>query len=143
MDELAFRSARELADALRRRAIGCAELLEHQLARVARCNPRINAIVALDAEGARARARAADEALARGERWGPLHGLPITIKDSFEVAGLPCTAGAPELARHRPAETAPAARRLLEAGAIVFGKTNLPYYAGDFQSYNDVYGTTN
>lgn len=143
VDELAFRSARELADALRRRAIGCAELLEHQLARVARCNPRINAIVALDAEGARARARAADEALARGERWGPLHGLPITIKDSFEVAGLPCTAGAPELARHRPAETAPAARRLLEAGAIVFGKTNLPYYAGDFQSYNDVYGTTN
>ncbi|HSJ97558.1 MAG TPA: amidase [Myxococcota bacterium] len=143
MDPVAFRSASVLAAALRRREIGSVELLDLTLARVARWNPALNAIVALDLEAARARARAADEATARGETWGLLHGLPITIKDSIEVAGMPCTSGAPALARHVPAATAPAAQRLIDAGAVVFGKTNLPLYAGDFQSYNDVHGTTN
>lgn len=142
MDAWAFRSASELAAALRARAIGCAELLDRFLARAERGNARINAIVAWDVEGARARARAADAALARGESWGPLHGLPMTIKDSIEVAGMPTTSGAPELREHRPAANAVTVQRLLDAGALVFGKTNLPLYAGDFQSYNEVYGCT-
>jgi amidase len=143
MTELHFRSATELTRALRRKEVSSAELLDHFLERVAKLNPRINAVVHVDAERARQRARAADAALARGESWGALHGLPITIKDSFEVAGMPCTSGAPELAKHVPQTNADAAQRLLAAGAIVFGKTNLPLYAGDFQSYNAVYGTTN
>lgn len=143
MTPSAFDSASELAAALRRRAIGCVDLLDLYLERVARWNPELRAVVALAADAARMRAREADAALARGEVWGPLHGLPITIKDSIEVAGMPCTSGAPPLAAHVPAATAPAARRLIEAGAVVFGKTNLPLYAGDLQTYNDVHGTTN
>jgi len=143
MSELHFRSATELTRALRHKEVSSVELLDHYLARVAKLNRRINAIVHLDAERARERARAADAALARGESWGALHGLPITIKDSFEVAGMPCTSGAPELAKHVPGASADAAQRLVDAGAVVFGKTNLPLYAGDFQSYNAVYGTTN
>jgi amidase len=130
MTELHFRSATELTRALRRKEVSSAELLDHFLERVAKLNPRINAVVHVDAERARQRARAADAALARGESWGALHGLP-------------CTSGAPELAKHVPQTNADAAQRLLGAGAIVFGKTNLPLYAGDFQSYNAVYGTTN
>jgi amidase len=142
MQDLAFRSARDLAAALRRREIGSLELLDHYLARVERWNPELGALVAFDVEGARARARAADEARGRGELWGPLHGLPMTIKDSIEVAGMPCTSGSPSLAAYVPAAHAPAVQRLVDAGAVVFGKTNLPLFAGDLQSYNEVYGTT-
>ncbi len=143
MSNPSFRSATELCSALRAREIGCLELLEHYLDRVERLNPQINAIVATDLEAARERATKADEALARDEVWGPLHGLPMTIKDSIEVAGMPTTSGAPELKGHIPAAHAPAVQRLIDAGAVVFGKTNLPLYAGDLQSYNEVYGTTN
>jgi amidase len=141
--DTAFRSASELLRSLARRELSSVELLDLYLARVAKLNPRINAVVHVDAERARERARSADAARARGESWGALHGLPITIKDSFEVAGMPCTSGAPELAKHVPAASATSAQRLIDAGAVVFGKTNLPLYAGDFQSYNAVYGTTN
>jgi amidase len=143
MTELHFRSATELSRALRRKEVSSLELLDHYLDRLAKWNPRINAVVHVDAERARERARAADAARARGDSWGVLHGLPMTIKDSFEVAGMPCTSGAPELAKHVPAAHADAVQRLIDAGAVVFGKTNLPLYAGDFQSYNAVYGTTN
>ena len=141
--EWAFRSTSELASALRDRRVGCVELLDHYLARAERLNPRINAIVAWDVERARERARAADAALARGESWGPLHGVPMTIKDAIEVVGMPTTSGAPELRDHRAVENAPSVARAIEAGAVVFGKTNLPLYASDLQSYNDVYGQTN
>jgi amidase len=141
--DTAFLSATELLRALARRELSSAELLALYLDRVAKLNPRINAVVHVDAERARERAAAADAARARGESWGALHGLPITIKDSFEVAGMPCTSGAPELAKHVPAQHADSVQRLVDAGAIVFGKTNLPLYGGDFQSYNAVYGTTN
>ena len=111
--------------------------------RVERFNPDLNAIVVFDFERARTRAREADAALARGEVWGPLHGLPMTVKDSYDVAGLPTTWGVPEL-RDNVAETnAVAIDRLLVAGAVIFGKTNVPYNLADFQSYNDIYGTTN
>ncbi len=105
MTELHFRSASELAAALRRRELSSRELLEIYLGRIEKHNPGLNAVVTLDAERARTRAAEADAALARGESWGPLHGVPITIKDSFETAGLRTTSGAPELANHVPART--------------------------------------
>lgn len=141
--EPAFESAASLAADLRERRIGCLELFEHFIARVERFNPDLNAIVVFDFERARARAREADAALARGEVWGPLHGLPMTVKDSYDVAGLPTTWGVPELRDNVAATNAVAVERLLAAGAVIFGKTNIPYNLADFQSYNDIYGTTN
>lgn len=85
----------------------------------------------------------ADEATARGELAGPLHGLPMTVKDVFETEGLVTTSGAPELARYVPQDDAVAVARLKAAGAIIFGKSNTPMYAGDLQTYDDVYGRTN
>lgn len=142
MTALHWRSARDLAGALARREISAVELLDHLAERVARVNPAVNAVVATSFDAARARAREADAALSRGERWGPLHGLAMTIKDSLEVVGMPATSGAPELARHLPARDADAVERLRAAGAVPFGKTNLPLYAGDVQTFNAVYGTT-
>jgi amidase len=143
MSALHFRTATELADALQRRAIGSRELLQHYLERIAVLNPRLNAVVTIDAERALDAAAAADEAASRGETLGPLHGLPITVKDSIETAGLRTTCGAPELADHVPARDAVAVARLRAAGAVVFGKTNTPTFAGDVQTFNPVFGTTN
>ncbi len=143
MKELAFQSATELAGSIRGRRISSLELLELYMERFERLNPSINAIVATDFENARHRARQADDALSKDENWGVLHGVPITIKDSIEVSGMPCTSGAPELKNHLPDRHADVVQALIDAGAIVFGKTNLPFYAMDFQSYNDDYGQTN
>ncbi len=136
-------TATELLAALGDRSVSSRELLDHLLGRVEALNPALRAVVALDAERARRAALAADEATARGERAGPLHGLPMTVKDVWETEGLTTTSGAPELAAHVPATDALAVGRLKAAGAIVFGKTNTPLYAGDFQTYNDLFGTTN
>jgi amidase len=141
--DIALRSATTLLRGLAEGEHTSVALLEHFLARVERLNPRLNAVVTLDAERARARAAAADAARAAGRPWGPLHGLPITIKDSFETAGLRTTSGAPQLAGHVPASDAAAVARLVAAGAVVFGKTNLPTFAMDVQSFNPVFGTTN
>jgi amidase len=143
MTDLPFRSATALAAAIRRRQIGCRELLELYLARMARFNPGLNAIVVTDLDGARKRADAADAALARGEVWGPLHGVPMTIKDSFDVAGLPTTWGLAELALNVPERDALPVERLRAAGVTLFGKTNVPPLLADWQTYNPVYGTTN
>jgi amidase len=134
--------ATELVAALRRRAVSSRELLEAYLHRVDRDGGRLNAVVTLDAERARAEAAAADEAAARGESLGRLHGLPVTVKDSIETAGLRTTCGAPELAAHVPVRDAVAVARLRAAGAVVFGKTNTPAYAADAQTANPVFGTT-
>ncbi|MPY95819.1 MAG: amidase [Acidimicrobiia bacterium] len=142
MDELHWRSAGELARQVREREVSSRELLEHFLDRVGRRDGPVNAVVTLDAERARAEADAADAATARGEAHGPLHGVPMTVKDSFSTAGMRTTSGAPELSDHVPTEDAAPVARLREAGAVIFGKTNLPIYAGDLQSYNDVFGTT-
>jgi amidase len=139
--ELAFQSATALTARLRAREISSCELLSHYRARIERFNPAINAVVTLD-ERAFEQAAAADAALARGESWGPLHGLPITIKDSLETAGLRTTAGAPEYSAHVPTGDADAVARLRDAGAIIFGKTNLPAYAADCQTFNPIFGTT-
>jgi amidase len=134
--------AHRLAAKLRERSLTAVELLERHRARVERLNPALNAIIATDFDAARERARQADAAAASGQWWGPLHGLPMTIKDTLEVAGLPATAGAPALKNHRPARSAPAVQRLVDAGAIVFGKTNVPPFAGDVQTFNKLFGTT-
>src|SRR6516165_7632721 len=143
MDEHAFAPAIQLAREIRDRRIGCLELLDHYLARADRHNPEINAVVAWQREAARARARAADAALSRGENWGPLHGIPMTVKESFNVTGLPSTWGNPAWKDNRAGENAVLVDRLLGAGAIIYGKTNVPLMLQDTQSYNDVYGTTN
>jgi amidase len=142
-DELHFLPATDLTRLLRDGDISSVELLEQFLARVEQHGPAVNAVVALDAVRARERASQADAARRRGESWGPLHGLPMTVKDAFETEGLVTTSGAPELRDHVPDRDADAVARLKAAGAIVFGKTNLPLYAGDMQTYNEVYGRTN
>src|SRR5260221_10049814 len=114
MPEPTFASARELTARIARRELSSRELLEHYVARVARLNAPLNAVVTLDLERARARADAADAARARGESWGPLHGLPVTIKDTFETAGVRTTAGAPQYAAHVPATSAVAVQRLVD-----------------------------
>ena len=136
-------SASELVRALRRREISSRELLEHYLERIEQLNPSLNAVVTLDVDAACAAAAAADQATARGHDVGALHGLPITIKDSLETAGMRTTSGAPDLAGYVPARDADAVARLRAAGAVIFGKTNLPTFAMDWQTYNPVFGTTN
>jgi amidase len=134
-------TATELTAALVRREVSSRELLATYLDRADRLSSSVNALVTVD-ESAVVRAAAADEALARGEVWGPLHGLPVTVKDSLETAGLRTTAGAPEYAHHVPDRDAVAVARLRAAGAIVFAKTNLPPYAGDYQTHNPIFGAT-
>jgi amidase len=141
--DIATATAAELAQALRDRQLASRELLDALLERSARLNPALNAIVAWDTERARDAATAADDATARGEVTGPLHGLPMTVKDVWETEGLVTTSGAAELADYVPQLDAVPVARLKAAGAIVFGKTNTPLYAGDWQTYNDVYGRTN
>ena len=143
MTSLAFQSASALLAALRQRKVGSRELLEHALARVERWNGDVNAVVTLDLAGARAAADAADRALTAGKPLGPLHGLPITVKDCFETAGVRTTCGVPELGSHVPRSDAVAVARLRAAGAVIFGKTNTPTWAGDLQTTNPLFGTTN
>jgi len=142
-EDLHFMSGSALGRMIQRGEISSRELLEHFIARVEFYNPKINAVVAKDLERARKLAQAADEAQARGEILGPLHGLPMTIKDAYEVEGIVSTGGAPEWKDHVPKRSATAIERIQAAGGIVFGKTNVPYMSGDLQTYNDVYGTTN
>ncbi|MEE8336922.1 MAG: amidase [Dehalococcoidia bacterium] len=143
MSEIALQRAVDLAAMIREREIGSRELLDHYLERVDRFNPALNAIVALDVEGARRKADQADAALAGGENWGPLHGLPTTIKELFEVEGFPWTAGDPQFAERIAEANVPAVQRILDAGAVIFGVTNSPLNGMDVQTYNAVYGTTN
>ncbi len=142
MSDLVFRSTVELAAAIRQKDIGSRELLDAYLTRIDELNGPINAVVTLDAAGARAAADAADTALARGEVLGPLHGVPVTVKDNMEVAGMRSTAGATVLADHVPTCDGLIAERLKAAGAVVFGKTNMPTFGLDMQTYNDVFGLT-
>ncbi|MEQ1607698.1 MAG: amidase family protein [Hyphomonadaceae bacterium] len=138
-----FLSARTQLNQLALGQVSAADLLEEHMARSGVVNPAINAVVRTDIEGARARAKELDRLLKAGIPAGPLHGLPITIKDTFDVEGMPATAGAPEYA-NRPLRTADAAAtaRLRAAGAVIWGKTNTPYLAGDNQTYNPVHGRT-
>lgn len=143
MQEIAFWSAKRLARHIRGRKIGCRELLDHYLARVERYNPALNAIIVTDIPAARKRAVAADRALKKGDLWGPLHGVPMTVKESYDVTGLPTTWGLTELKGNIAKQNAVVIDRLIAAGAVLFGKTNVPRLLADWQSFNDIYGTTN
>jgi amidase len=136
-------AAGDLAAAVRARKVSSVELLEHFRRRVDQHNPKINAVVVFDWERAKERAIWADAALATGKTTGPLHGVPMTVKECFDVEGLPTTAGFVGLKANAALRHADAVKRLLDAGAVIFGKTNTPLFAGDFQTYNEVYGTTN
>ena len=143
MEELVYATATDLAAAIRERRVSVVNVIDAHLAQIARHNPAVNAIVTLNEKAARARAREADAALACGESWGPLHGVPVTIKDSFATAGLRTTSGFPPLAGHVPNADATVVARLQAAGAIVLGKTNLPLLVHGFQSDNPIFGRTN
>jgi amidase len=138
-----FSSANEIAVALRLSRVSAAEVLEMYLARIAKHNPALNAICTLDEPGARSRAREADAALARGEIWGPLHGVPMTIKDALETKGLRTTGGYPPLADHVPKTDATVVARLRAAGAVLVGKTNVPPLSADGRADNPIFGRTN
>ncbi len=138
-----FCSASEIAGAIRERRVSAVEVLEMYLARIAKHNPALNAICTLDEAGARTRATEADAALARGDLWGPLHGVPMTIKDALETAGMRTTGGYPPLANYVPERDAPAVARLRAAGAILMGKTNVPPLSADYRADNPIFGRTN
>lgn len=139
---LHYRCATDLVEALKTGSLTSTELTQALLQRIHEHNPQVNAVVALNEEQALARAAEADAIVARGEPTGPLHGLPLTLKDTWEVAGMVCTAGAPALKDHRPKRHADVVKRLEDAGAIILGKTNVPIYATDIQSYNKLFGVT-
>ncbi|MGG6241503.1 amidase [Nodosilinea sp. AN01ver1] len=143
MSDLVFRPARQLAQMIRDREVSAVEVLEAHLAQIDSHNASLNALCTLDADQARATARRADAALAQGEAWGALHGVPVTIKDIFETAGLRTTAGYIPLKDYIPAQDATVVARLRQAGAIVMGKTNLAELAGDYQSTNSLFPRVN
>ena len=132
-----------MASLVRERAISPVELVEAHLKQIAACNPRINAFVTVLAEEARAEARAAEAAVMRGDALGLLHGVPVTVKDSFDVAGLPTRCGSRFRADHCAAGDATAVARLRAAGAIVLGKTNCPEFLSYYETDNYVTGRTN
>lgn len=141
--DIVHRSASEQRALLAAGDVSAVELLDACLMQHDRLNPGLNAIVFTDLDAARIAAGAADTAHAAGESLGPLHGLPITIKDSIDVAGAPSTWGDPAHADHRPTEDADVVKQLRRAGAIIYGKTNVPKHLGDWQTFNEIHGRTN
>lgn len=140
---LPFQTAKQLANAVRKKKIGCLELLDLYLKRVETYNPELNAIIATDIEGARKRAKAADKAVKKAAKLGPLHGVPMTVKESFDVTGFPTTWGDPAFKDTVARQNSLVAQRMIDAGVTLFGKTNVPLNLADWQSYNEVYGSTN
>jgi len=143
MMDIVFSSTTQLAAAIRAGHVSATEVLEAHLAQINTHNPTLNAIVTMDAEGAHERARQGDEALARGELWGPLHGVPFTLKDAHATAGMRTTTGFPPLANYVPHEDSTVTARLKAAGGILIGKTNVPVMLADYQSNNPIFGRTN
>ncbi len=143
MPDLTSCSATALARRIRARDCSAVDVLEAHLARIERWNPVVNAVVTLNTEQARNRAEAADAALARGEVWGPLHGVPFTVKDQFSTAGLRTTYALPHYADFVPDADAPQVARLRAAGGVLMGKTNLPLAAYDWQCVHPTFGRTN
>src|SRR5262249_42508105 len=140
-DGLCNQPARVRARGVRRREVSAAEVLEAHLRRIGRHNDAVNAVVSLDPGRARAAAAAADAALARGEIWGPLHGVPMTLQDALDVDGLRTTVGTSELDRVADADSTVAAR-LRVAGALLLAHTNVGAWLADYQSANPVFGRT-
>lgn len=143
MSDVVFKSALELGQLLRKKKLSSVELLGECLTQYARHNERINAVILTDLSRARAAAAAADKRLAKGETLSPVDGVPMTAKESFDWVGHPSTWGDPALIDNVPAKNAVALQRMLDAGAVMYGKTNVPLALSDWQSFNAVYGTTN
>jgi amidase len=143
MTDLTFVPAHQLAQMIRDRQVSAVEVLDAYLAQIAQHNSKLNAICTLDEENARDRAKQADEALGNGEIWGALHGVPVTIKDIFETAGLRTTAGYIPLKHYIPQQDATVVSRLRSAGAIIMAKTNMAELAGDYQSTNSLFPRVN
>ena len=139
----AYSSATELAVAIKTKEVSSRELTDLYIDRVERYDGDINAVVVRDFERGRKAADAADAALAKGQDLGPLHGVPMTIKEAYDIEGLPTTWGNPEFRENIANSDADSVTRLKQAGAVFFGKTNVPLSLADFQSFNEVYGTTN
>lgn len=137
-----FKTAIELSEALKAKQVSAVELAEDAIGRIERHDGKINAVCVRDFERGLAAAQAADAAIARGEHK-PLLGIPMTVKESYNVAGLPTTWGNPAQKDFIPAADALPIKRVKEAGGVILGKTNVPLNLGDWQSYNDIYGTTN
>ena len=140
--EWSFKTAIELSAALAAKQVSAVELAQDAISRIERHDARINAICVRDFERGLDAARAADAAPARGETR-PLLGIPLTVKESYNVAGLPTTWGFPAQKDFTPPEDALSISRAKAAGGVILGKTNVPVGLGDWQSYNDIYGTTN
>ncbi|MGD0867059.1 MAG: amidase family protein, partial [Rhizomicrobium sp.] len=144
MSSLTTRTAREMLADLVAKRISARELLDAHVARNDALTAKLNAVVTTDLARAAKDAQAIDDARAKGEPLGALAGIPMTVKDGTDVENMPATSGNPALA-DRPKDCADAdvVKSVRREGAIVWGKTNVPLMLGDFQSYNDIYGTTN
>ncbi|TIU95481.1 MAG: amidase, partial [Mesorhizobium sp.] len=140
--DIGFSSTTELAAAIARRRISAVEALDAHLAQIDRHNEALNAVILLDREGALQRAREADAALARSAALGPLHGVPFTLKDAHETAGMKTTVGFPPFADYVPKQDSPVVARLKRAGGVLVGKTNVATMLGDWQSDNPLFGRT-
>jgi len=141
--ELAFASALQAAEAIRKKEISSLELTRHVFERIERYNPALNAFAYQLKEEALVRAKEADEAVARKENLGVFHGVPVHVKESFAIAGHPCTWGIPAFKDSKALRNAAVVDRLLGAGAVLIGATNVPVNLADWQSHNPIYGTTN
>jgi Asp-tRNA(Asn)/Glu-tRNA(Gln) amidotransferase A subunit family amidase len=143
MPELSFLSAVSMAEQVRQKKLSPVELVEAHLARIEKLNPKLNAFVQVDVEGARRQARATEDAVVRGEKLGPLHGVPVSIKSSIEIKGLRCEAGTKLRAGFVATQDAPLVSRLRKAGAIILGTTNTPELLMAWETDNLLYGRTN
>lgn len=143
MSALAFKSAVQLSHLIKSKEISAVELLDYYIKRISQYNPQINAVVVTDFDRARDQAKKVDENISKGQLDGALLGLPMTIKESFNLVGTPTTHGRSELLNNFPSYDALSVSRLKAAGAIIMGKTNVPYNLADYQSYNSFYGCTN
>lgn len=142
-EDLAFAPAHDLLDSLGAGDVSSGELVDLYLQRIEKYDRRLNSVITVDPERARAEAAKADEARSTGRELGPLHGLPITVKDSYETAGMRSACGRRDLIDHVPTVDAEAVARLRQAGAIIMGKTNMPPGNQDVQADNPVFGPTN
>jgi amidase len=143
MSNIVFSSVTRLATDIRTRRISASEVLSAHLDQIDAHNSALNAVITIDVERARERAREADAALARGELWGPLHGVPFTLKDCHATAGMRTTCGFPPLANYLPPEDSTVTARLKGAGGVLMGKTNVAMLLNDYQTNNPLFGRTN
>ncbi len=143
MNNIIFKSANDIAQIIRDRQVSSYEVVQACLRQINVHNPRLNAVVTQDPEQALKQAQKADDALAHGQVWGPLHGVPVTIKDTFETAGMRTTSGSKQLANYISKEDATVVSRIRRAGAILLGKTNTPEFGLDVITDNTLFGRTN